>query len=241
MPTLSSVYSQPSPDFRYHYSSAGENDISPPSSPDNDYQYQDPNVPRRFRSMRDVSPVDEDRGRTDRSARGPSSIPVLRKAPPSLRNEEGLNSTTQKFWGGKVAPNSKVRWDEYSGEPTSSNAGKSASVTPGSFANRALSPSSQRPMGNHVSVSGPDARTKKDGPLAERANRFGTRPSPVDTKPRVEPWSRATGRAEIAKPLKDQRTEKPFLSMWKGNSAKAAEASKGASDYHQTVSCRKRY
>ncbi|KAF1959828.1 hypothetical protein CC80DRAFT_405754 [Byssothecium circinans] len=230
VPTVSSIYSQPSPELRYHYNSTGGQDISPPSSPEPDQRYQDPSVPRRFRSMRDVSPVDENRGRMNPSSRAPSNIPVLRKAPPGLRNEEDPNAIPQKFWGGKVAPNSKVRWDEYSGEPTSSNAGKSASVSPGSYAKSALSPPSEIPMGYHVSVTGPEATARKDAPLAERANRFGTRPPPVDTKPRVEPWSRTSGRVEIVKPLKDQRTEKPFLFSRKANPVKAVEHARGASN-----------
>ncbi|KAF2644888.1 hypothetical protein P280DRAFT_182652 [Massarina eburnea CBS 473.64] len=241
VPTVSSIYSQPSPDFRYNYrSSTGGHtgpDISPPSSPEPDRRYQDPNAPIRFPSMRDVSPVDEDRGRTNPSTRGASNIPVLRKAPPSLRNQDNPNATTQKFWGGKVAPNSKVRWDEYSGEPTSSNAGKSASVTPGSYAVGTSPPSEPRTMGYHVSVTGGEATARKDVPLAERANRFGSRPPPVDTKPRVEPWSRATGRAEIAKPLKDQRSGKPFSFARMMDSVKAAEPAKDIPDgvdSHQT-------
>jgi hypothetical protein len=201
------MYSQPSPELRYNYHSGNgrpSEDISPPSSPELDERYNDPNMPRRFRSMRDVSPVDEKRGRTDFTTRGTSNIPVLSKAPPGVRNEGNSNLSTQKFWGGKVAPNSKVRWDEYSGEPN--NFGIPASVSPGAYARG--SSTERRPMGYQVSVTGPETTGRKDATLAERVNRFGTKPAPAETNPR-EPWSRAVGRAEIVKPFKDQHSEKP--------------------------------
>ncbi|PVI06190.1 hypothetical protein DM02DRAFT_515218 [Periconia macrospinosa] len=221
VPTVSSVYSQPSPGFGYDYNAATNMrysvDISPPSSPELRAQQSNADGPRRFRSMRDVSPVDEERGRTNPSPQGGSNIPVLRKAAPDVRGEE--RQSTQKFWGGKVAPNSKVRWDEYSGEPTSSNVGKSGQVNPRTFSQTALSPPTEgRPMGNHVSVTGPEG-IKKPIPLAERANRFGRRPSPVDTKPR-EPWSLASGRIEIVKPFKDQPSDKPLNFMRKADRVK---------------------
>ena len=168
--------------------------------------------------MRDVSPVDESRGRRAVSAQTNSNIPVLKKAPLAVRGASG--SSAQKFWGGKVAPNSKVRWDVYSGEPTSSNAGKAGQVNPHTYAQESLSPPSDRkPMGYQVSVSGPQDNTKKNGASserAERANRFGTRPPPVDTSISVaktrEPWKGASGRAEIVQPFKDQLPKKPLKS-----------------------------
>ncbi|KAF2263712.1 hypothetical protein CC78DRAFT_544663 [Lojkania enalia] len=209
IPTVSSIYSQPSPEIRFDYNrqpSPGDDfrDVSPPSSPEPE-QDRFPNQPRRFRSMRDVSPVDENRGQDRDAAQTTSNIPVLRKAPPSLRGSQ--SQTTQKFWGGKVAPNSKVRWDEYSGEPTSGSTGKAGQVSPGSY----IPPSSERrPMGYHVSVSGPQDHLKKST-ASERGNRFGTKTPPMDTtvKPR-EPWKGASGRAQIVQPLKDQRAKQPL-------------------------------
>ncbi|CAI6340322.1 unnamed protein product [Periconia digitata] len=221
VPTVSSVYSQPSPGFGYDYNAASNMrysvDISPPSSPELQAQRLQSDGPRRYRSMRDVSPVDENRGREmNPSPRNGSNIPVLRKVAPAVRGED--QQSTQKFWGGKVAPNAKVRWDEYSGEPTSSNVGKSGQVNPRTFSHTALSPpADERQMGYQVSVSGPE--TTRKAPLAERANRFGRRPSPVDTKPR-EPWSLASGRNEIVKPFKDQPSEKPLNFVRKLDPAK---------------------
>ncbi|KAH7139036.1 hypothetical protein B0J11DRAFT_546596 [Dendryphion nanum] len=205
VPTVSSFYSQPSPALRsdYHYADApqSDHDISPPSSPEPDQPRRNLGQPQRLRSMRDVSPVDDSRSRTSVAQRVGSNIPVLRKAPPSLRSDEPAGPP-KKFWGGKVAPNSKVRWDEYSGEPTGSNAGKSGQVNPGSYAKGTpLSPpGSEKPrMGYRVSVTG-----------GERANRASTKPSPVDTtlaKPRA-PWKGASGRAEIVQPFKHQAATK---------------------------------
>lgn len=196
IPTVSSVYSRPSNDLSYYYdnpaatSPSAHEDISPPTSPELEHSSE---LPQRYRSMRDVSPMDENRGAT----RTNSNIPVLRKAPTALQTGE-VKPTSQKFWGGKVAPNSKVKWDDYSGEPTSSNAGRTGSVNPLAFAKESL-----RPMGYQVSVSGPDSR-KKNTSFADRVPQFGARAPPA------EPWSRATGRAEIARPLKDEPPRQPL-------------------------------
>lgn len=234
VPTVSSVYSQPSPELRYNNkpTATGHHnfDISPPSSPEPGQQRpEDSGQPRRFRSMRDVSPVDENRNQPMTSTQAASNIPVLRKAPPALRDQD--SGPTQKFWGGKVAPNSKVRWDEYSGEPTSGNAGKAGSVSPGSYAKGATSPSSsqRRQMGYNVSVTGPDPTARMKMSLAERANRFGKRPTPVETKPR-EPWSRATGRAEIVKPFRDQPSDKPLEFSRPADPIRAESSRKDASN-----------
>jgi hypothetical protein len=154
--------------------------------------------------MRDVSPMDENRGKGPKSPTA-SNIPVLRKAPSSIQT--GVTQPAQKFWGGKVAPDSKVRWDEYSGEPTASNAGRTGSVSPGTYA-KTVASTGQQPMGMgyHVSVSGPD---KKNVGFSERLGRLSSRPAPVET-PKYEPWSRATGRSQIAPPLKDQPSDKPL-------------------------------
>ncbi|KAF1932784.1 uncharacterized protein M421DRAFT_1373 [Didymella exigua CBS 183.55] len=202
IPTVSSVYSRPSNDLSYYYdnpaatSPSAYEDISPSSSPEPEHNSS---LPRRYRSMRDVSPMDENRGAT----RANSNIPVLRKAPIAVQIGE-VKPTSQKFWGGKVAPNSKVRWDEYSGEPTSSNAGRSGSVNPLAFAKESL-----RPMGYQVSVSGPESK-KKNTSFTDRVPRFGARPQPTEPTQAPEPWSRATGRAEIARPLKDESARQPL-------------------------------
>ncbi|KAI4633113.1 hypothetical protein J4E80_000476 [Alternaria sp. BMP 0032] len=203
VPTASSIYSQDTlcynNDNPTGRSPSAYEDISPPSSPEPE-QYSSFNLPRRFRSMRDVSPMDDDRRKLEDDSRAGSQIPVLRRAPSVLRNGDAPPAPKQKFWEGKLAPNAKVKWDEYSGEPNS--AGKAASVDPGSYA-KGVPSSDPRPMGYQVSVSGPE---KKNTSFGERVGRFGSKRSP----PPVEPWSRATGRSEIAPPLKYQPADKPL-------------------------------
>lgn len=212
VPTMSesSMYSRPSHDLTYYdniTAPAGSayEDISPPSSPGPEQtSSHNSGQPKRFKSMRDVSPIDENRGSRMAVTNTHSSIPVLRKAPPTLRTGETQHEPSQKFWGGKVAPNSKVKWDTYSGEPSS--IGKSGSVSPGTYAKQA-STSDQRSLGYHVSVSGPE---KKVVSFSERVGRFGSRSPQPDAAPKHEPWSRATGRSEIAPPLKFQPAKAPL-------------------------------
>ncbi|PSN66825.1 hypothetical protein BS50DRAFT_374767 [Corynespora cassiicola Philippines] len=215
VPTVSSTYSQPSPvhsNFSPAPVSPSSYDVSPPSSPEPDLTLK-PNQPRRYRSMRDVSPIDENRGKAA------SHIPVLRKAPAAIAVDKPTTKT-QKFWGGKVAPNSKVKWDEYSGEPTASGAGRPGQVSPGSYAKGSLHPTSDRPMGYHVSVTGGQ----------DRPGRGTTRPSALDTaaKPR-EPWSLASGRAEIVQPFKDKPLSQPWSFLRKENPKQSKGQSKDAS------------
>ncbi|KAF2852976.1 hypothetical protein T440DRAFT_487967 [Plenodomus tracheiphilus IPT5] len=204
VPTVSesSVYSRPSHDLSYYYenhtATSPYEDISPPSSPEPErYLPTTDDQPRRFRSMRDVSPMNENRKKLEAGSRAVSNIPVLRRAPAALQTGEPHAVPKQKFWEGKLAPNSKVKWDDYSGEP--SIAGKAASVSPGSYAKAV--PSGGQPMGHSATISGPE---KKSTTLTNRMGRFGSKPAPV------EPWSRATGRSEIAPALKDDPTAEPL-------------------------------
>jgi len=148
--------------------------------------------------MRDVSPMDENRRQLESEARAGSHIPVLRRAPSVLRNGESA-VPKQKFWDVKLAPNSKVKWDEYSGEPNM--AGKAASVDPGSYAKAAPT----KPMGYQVSVTA-GVPEKINTSFGARVGRFGSKRSPQP----VEPFARATGRSEIAPPLKYQPASKPL-------------------------------
>ncbi|KAF2828641.1 hypothetical protein CC86DRAFT_196133 [Ophiobolus disseminans] len=217
VPTASSVYSRPSHEVPYE-------DISPPSSPEPEQHLSaSSNQPRRFRSMRDVSPIDENRGRNVESAR--SNIPVMRKAPPTIQT--GETQPAQKFWGGKVAPEGKVRWDEYSGEPSS--AGRAGSISPGSYA-KGVAPSNHQPLGYQVSISGPEKRNVSFG---DRVGRLGVRPPPVETA-KHQPWSRATGRSQIAPPLKDQRSTKPLQLPRKLVSPSATSPTNRAADTSRT-------
>ncbi|KAF2748065.1 hypothetical protein M011DRAFT_476694 [Sporormia fimetaria CBS 119925] len=219
----SSVYSQPQypPNTDYRYDAPPDStgpEISPPSSPDLDDHNRDPSQPRRFRSMRDVSPVDEHRGQ--RHAR--SNIPVLRKGPPGLHDD--TPPKTEKFWGGKVAPSSEVRWDEYSGEPTSGNEGRPGQVHPRSYARDSLSAPSPPTQSAQYTHSNTHAGHKK-GTFAERAGRIATRPPALDTtfQPR-EPWKGASGRVEIVKPFRDQAAKQSPREFQRKPEPKAVKA-----------------
>ncbi|KAF2028017.1 hypothetical protein EK21DRAFT_70707 [Setomelanomma holmii] len=208
VPSATSIYSRPSHDQAYYdnptaSSPSAYEDISPPSSPEPERHLPvTSNQPRRFKSMRDVSPMNENRGKPTNAPRS-SNIPVLRKAPAAIHT--GESQAPPKFWTAKVEPKSKVRWDEYSGEPTASNAGRTGSVSPNSYA-RGVANSNKMSMGYHVSVSGPE---KKNVSFSERVGRLSTRLPPVETA-KYEPWSRATGRSQIARPLKYQPATKPL-------------------------------
>jgi hypothetical protein len=203
-PTVSSVYSRPSNDLSYYHNNSAATsayeyeDISPPSSPE-----LNTSLPRRYRSMRDVSPVDDNRGQSA------SNVPVLRKAPPVIQT--GEVNPPNKFWGIKLAPNSKVKWDEYSGEPTSSKAGRAGQVNPGTYAKETVRPRPQ--LGYQVSVSGPESKKK----AASIAARFAMRSTPTEnvTAPAEnvtahEPWGQPTGRSQITPPLRDEATRNPL-------------------------------
>lgn len=202
MPTESetSVYSRPSYDLSYYYNdnnnfhennniqptSSTYEDISPPSSPEP--EHQPTGHPRRYRSMRDVSPVEENRRKMETSLRVSTDVPVLRRAPPAVQTGQE-SGPKQKFWEMKLAPNSKVRWDAYSGEPNI--AGKAPSVTPGSYA-KDVTQSDVQPMGYKVSVTGGEPQRKIS--LAERVGRFRARsPLNLSRKPLSPPVER-TGR-----------------------------------------------
>ncbi|KAL5120704.1 hypothetical protein ACEQ8H_001453 [Pleosporales sp. CAS-2024a] len=226
--TESSIYSRPSKHLAYDNNPTATSpwayeEISPPSSPEPQQQQDSTSSgqPRRFRSMRDVSPMDEKRGNRAAPPRA-SNIPVLRKAPPVLQT--GQTQSAQKFWGGKVAPDSKVKWDEYSGEPTASNSGRTGSVSPNTYAKGIATSGPQVPaMGYHVSVSGPKRKESR----ADRMGRLGARPPPVETA-KHEPWSRATGRSQIAPALKDQPSTSPLQLPKKVRSPTAKKANANA-------------
>ncbi|KAF1947853.1 hypothetical protein EJ02DRAFT_332364 [Clathrospora elynae] len=204
VPTASSVHFLPSQDTYYDNptvtSPSAYEGISPPSSPEPDHHLSSlSSQPRRFRSMRDVSPIGENRKKQEGDSHMGSHIPVLRRVLPALQTGDLQSGPKQKFWDGKLAPNNKVKWDDYSGEPSS--VGKSQSVTPGNYAKGAAS-SGRRAMGYQVSVTGPE---KRNVSLGERVGQFASRQSP----PPVQPWSRASGRSEIAPPLKYQPASNP--------------------------------
>ncbi|KAF2500005.1 hypothetical protein BU16DRAFT_556495 [Lophium mytilinum] len=194
-PTASSVYSQPSPEMNYDWSEnnppAKYSDVSPPSSPEMGFGLQPHGLP----ASRDISPVRDDGLDRKTQPRG-SHIPVLRKATTG-RGKQPMSNIGR----GRTASDT-TRWDELTGEPTSSYAGKPAQVVPGHFAYD--HPSADPPMGYHVSVTGGAGNSRR-----QNTSRFASNPLSVETKPREE-WRGASGRAAIVPPLADKRTKHPL-------------------------------
>jgi hypothetical protein len=146
--TISSVYSQPSPEFQgdfpqnqaassTHYDqdsrvpSSIYTDISPPDSPDHD-------IHREWRGTPNISPIEEEtEEEIQANLRPKSNIPILR----SLQNQDGLKPiNTGRVgaptfgWKSKLSSRTgdSTKWDDYSGEPSEN--GKNAQVKPGTNA-----------------------------------------------------------------------------------------------------------
>lgn len=126
--------------------------------------------------------MDDNRKKMHGESRDLGAVPVLRRAPSVVRSGDVPPAPKQKFWEGKLAPNSKVKWDDYSGEPNV--AGKAASVDPGTFG-RGIPSASIQPMGYHVSVTANNHPEKKSLSFGERLTRFGSKrtlPAPTAVK-----------------------------------------------------------
>lgn len=210
-PTVSSVYSQPSPDFRdnwresttsSHYTTQPE--TIPSVSPVDDDSHAFP----RSSADSDVSPVDAASGTSpygDRiRSQPPSQIPQPRKAPPKL---DGSKQEVERFW--RRPTDGKVKWDVYSGEPTTSEKGREGSVKPAAFVQSLRSTGIRLDgMGNRLS-SKRESDTRKLA-LADRPSRTGAKGGlSIETKPRPE-WKGASGRMPRIQPVNDQPTKQAF-------------------------------
>ncbi|KAL8669996.1 MAG: hypothetical protein Q9168_005441 [Polycauliona sp. 1 TL-2023] len=210
--TVSSVYSQPSPEMqssfvpeRLHIPQRPNgqlHDVSPPES----LLRNDGTQNGTHRSSPNVSPVTETSSpvaeRPPSHAKTPSGIPVLKK---TQRFGSAGNMWTN--WRGKGteanSPNNGVstpketRWDDYSGERTTSEKGKPGQVDPRSVPFDAkpghLSPS--QTFGTTTTISGGNEplRRKK---VPVRDNNF--------TPAVREEWKGASGRHKIINPLMDK-------------------------------------
>ena len=199
VPTLSSLYSQPSPDFDgprpYESESSRRGDISPPDTPNLTGDDQ-----RGHRASPDVSPISATPSPTAFSAPALSSSGSKRYA----SNLPLPKSTTKKFWklpnsakGSEDPESSNVRWDEYSGEPTAGDRGKPPSATPGSVKLRETSsPLRLRPnFGTSTTI------TSNNVPPRKRVGNREVADAPIIIRPE---WKGAGGRHSIVKPLFDK-------------------------------------
>ena len=210
VPTLSSFYSQPSPEIdnhdRYRPSSPPRSSslypddisVSPPESPNVMGEHHNPG-----RLSPDVSPISATPSPTA------SSSPALYSSG-SRRYSSNLplpKSNTKKFWklpgsakGSEHPESSTVRWDEYSGEPTAGDRGKPPSATPGSIKLRETpTPLRLRPnFGTSTTI------TSNNAPARKRVGGREISEPPIMIRPE---WKGAGGRHSIVKPLFDKPLE----------------------------------
>ncbi|KAF2458061.1 hypothetical protein BDY21DRAFT_371558 [Lineolata rhizophorae] len=207
-PTASSVYSQPTPPTHYgwdpkqpYQDSPQQPEISPPTSP--------VMMPRPRRSSDsshhspDVSPIDEAPELPPQPRKEPS-FPTLRapQIPPNPVRPASSNRTTPRSRPlvPGTGPDGGIRWDAYSGEPTTSADGRPAQVKVGDPNYHPYHSVLRRrdPEGQ------PDSSKLRSIPVASRAPRFNSTSPPPETQPTREPWRGASGRQTIVDPVRDE-------------------------------------
>ncbi|KAF2236825.1 hypothetical protein EV356DRAFT_497744 [Viridothelium virens] len=171
----SSVYSQPSPEANNHRFPPPDSTLRPIS-----VNVSEPSTRPVSVDQGDWSPVSPVESTGSASKWKSSRIPVRKLS------ETGAKDAT--------------RWDDWSGEPTTKDSGRSGQVRPGAFEVLHGSTSS-----NGSSPSGPAARAT----VKERAAKLGANQSiPTDTRP---PWKGASGRQMLVEQPRDKPVrEKPL-------------------------------
>ena len=169
----SSVYSQPSPEFNNHKFAPPASTVRPISVNVSEPSSRPPSEDPGDRSP--VSPVDS----TGSASKLKSSrIPVRKQTPTETKNA--------------------TKWDDWSGEPTTKDSGRSGQVRPGAY-----DVSNGSPASNSSNPSGPTAKAS----VKERAARLGGNQQVLpDTRP---PWKGASGRQQLVerprdKPVRDK-------------------------------------
>ncbi|KAI9871367.1 MAG: hypothetical protein M1830_002984 [Pleopsidium flavum] len=204
-PTASSIYSQSHSQSRQHQprhsefptTSSRYTDVSPPDSPPVHGGLRD------WQGSPEISPVDESPETPNNyasfSGRYNSSIPVPRKV--QNGGKRFLSAWRCKTEDSEPSERDSTitRWDDFSGEPTTSERGKPAQVIPGSapFSPPYSGNSPDVQYGNHVSIRG--------GPLnshtpAGKASQGSRSVSGGPTGPREE-WKGPSGRSAIVSPI----------------------------------------
>ena len=199
----SSVYSQPSP----HLLQEPTNEAPPiEEEPRNSA----PDIHRRASSLYSaVSPLhtpraSEDLGFYDNGEVSPIEAPPIPEIPKQYSQSRSQipvpRKATQDVGAKMNGKKTDTRWDDYSGEPTTSEKGKESAVKPGT-----------QPVETHY----PDLKERTRQILAglrERgaANQQSTGKSspppqvdPLDSPPHREPWKGASGRTALVKPVRN--------------------------------------
>lgn len=208
-PTTSPGYSQPllhltknekSDSNPLSTPSAYSNDVSPPESP----RRNDRTKNRSQRSSFDVSPITASSSPlNDHFPKGGhrgSSIPIPAKhaklggAGALLSGSIGrINSISPLDRDSTLT--TLTRWDDFSGEPTTSKTGKPAQAIPGTVSFESESLTSQRAnLGNTTTISAGNDRGHK---------RYSNKPLDAAFTPK-EAWKGASGRHTIINPLLDK-------------------------------------
>ncbi|KAK4981574.1 hypothetical protein LTR66_009883 [Elasticomyces elasticus] len=189
-PTASSAYSRTSAGLahlRFDLSSAtaaSGDDVSPISSttsPDN-YPRCDGSHDEAVSPISDLGDQSNEQPQPAPERRRASQIPVLWKAR-SVSHKPSTPLTTSRT----------TRWDDFSGEPTTSSSGKPSQVKPSTYT-PPITPAHDDPTyGVDFPVTDGAQRPKK-ATFAQRAAKFGSKALTVETRP---PWKGARGRAAL--------------------------------------------
>ncbi|KAL3469827.1 hypothetical protein BJX99DRAFT_264810 [Aspergillus californicus] len=162
-------------------------DISPPDSP----------ITRtRSRGSSRVSPIEDESGRhTPTGSNFSSHIPVLRKRVDSLPDQRPPKPASRAH---------ATRWDDFSGEPTSSRQGRigQANSSNVSFETHV----SAAPLPSHSSKIlgwGKDQLTSRKKTTSEARDRF-YETNPVAPFAHREPWKGQSGRAPMVAPIEEK-------------------------------------
>jgi hypothetical protein len=177
-PSVSSAYSQPSIHTkRRPVASSHYGDVSPPDSP-RGYEVQ------KATSSGDVSPVDNGFDPDVHPAFRGKSKPGMSQIPRRI----GTGETPVANRAYKRDLSAPLKWDKYTGEPTTSNKGIPSNVKPIQVV-KGLEQTRLTPV--------PIERRDEDTMM-------------VDSRP---PWKGASGRAAIVQPVKTKPDASPFTSL----------------------------
>ncbi|KAI9688638.1 MAG: hypothetical protein M1822_000995 [Bathelium mastoideum] len=171
----SSVYSQPSPELNNHKFARPEPTIRPISANVSEPSTRAPSEDPAERSP--VSPVESNGSASKWKS---SRIPIRKQTPTDTK--------------------SATRWDDWSGEPTTKDSGRSGQVRPGAF---------EVANGSLASHNSNSSGLATKGSVKERAARLGGSQQVLsDTRP---PWKGASGRQQLVEQPRDKpMREKPL-------------------------------
>ncbi|MCJ1468686.1 hypothetical protein MMC07_007315 [Pseudocyphellaria aurata] len=209
-PTASSVYSQPSPDLNNEpttnldtsrASSGCSADVSPPESIRMDDSA--PNMSRR--GSCDVSPITESSNPLASHLAKSGNFGSCISVPPKRYKLRGTGAVFSEWGGGDFSTSppgrgsaqaALTRWDDFSGEPTTSETGKPAQATPRatSFQSEVSARHSMGAYGNTTTISGGSSQGMRRCPNKQTDPAFTPK----------EGWRSASGRRTSVNPMLDK-------------------------------------